>query len=103
YTAWFAGIAPASDPRPVVVVMIDEPKGGSYYGGDVAAPVFSRIVAGALRILAVPPDALPAPPLRVPTSDEVFYPRLTELVSPETSSTDDAAPSVALASHGAVR
>ena len=103
YTAWFAGIAPASDPRLVVVVMIDEPKGGSYYGGDVAAPVFSRIVAGALRILAVPPDALPAPPLRVPTSDEVFYPRLTELVSPETSSTDDAAPSVALASHGAVR
>jgi cell division protein FtsI (penicillin-binding protein 3) len=44
--------------------MIDEPK-GAYYGGDVAAPVFANIVSGALRVLAIPPDALPAPALTV--------------------------------------
>lgn len=62
YTAVFGGMAPASDPRLVVVVVIDDPKGQAIYGGDVAAPVFSRIVAGGLRLLAVPPDALPSPP-----------------------------------------
>ena len=62
--AIFAGFAPARDPRFVVVVMIDEPQ-GAYYGGDVAAPVFANIVSGALRVLAVPPDALPAPPMTV--------------------------------------
>src|SRR5690606_30763667 len=102
YTAWFAGVAPASDPRLVVVVMIDEPKGGSYYGGDVAAPVFSRIVAGALRILAVPPDALPVPPLKVPSSDEALYPTLTRLVPPAVSP-DGVETAVSLASHGAAR
>jgi cell division protein FtsI (penicillin-binding protein 3) len=65
YTAVFAGIAPASDPRLVAVVVIDDPKGEQYYGGDVAAPVFARIVAGALRVLAVPPDTVPDPPLTV--------------------------------------
>jgi len=65
YTAVFAGIAPASDPRLVAVVVIDDPQGEKYYGGDVAAPVFARIVSGALRVLAVPPDALPDPPLTV--------------------------------------
>jgi cell division protein FtsI (penicillin-binding protein 3) len=49
----------------VVVVMIDEPQGQAYYGGDVAAPVFANIVSGALRVMAVPPDALPAPALTV--------------------------------------
>jgi cell division protein FtsI (penicillin-binding protein 3) len=63
--AIFAGFAPASDPRFVVVVMIDEPQGAAYYGGDVAAPVFANVVSGALRVLAVPPDALPAPPMTV--------------------------------------
>ena len=63
--AIFAGFAPASQPRLVVVVMIDEPQGTAYYGGDIAAPVFANIVSGALRVLAVPPDALPAPPLSV--------------------------------------
>ncbi len=43
--------------------MIDEPQGAAYHGGDIAAPVFANIVSGALRVLAVPPDALPAPPL----------------------------------------
>jgi cell division protein FtsI (penicillin-binding protein 3) len=64
HAAIFAGFAPASRPRIVVVVMIDEPQ-GAYYGGDVAAPVFANIVSGALRVLAVPPDALPTPPLTV--------------------------------------
>jgi cell division protein FtsI (penicillin-binding protein 3) len=59
--AVFAGFAPATDPRFVVVVMIDEPQGAAYHGGDIAAPVFANIVSGALRVLAVPPDALPAP------------------------------------------
>jgi cell division protein FtsI (penicillin-binding protein 3) len=64
HTAFFAGFAPASRPRLVVVVVIDEPQ-GAYYGSDVAAPVFSEIVSGALRVLAVPPDALSAAPLTV--------------------------------------
>ena len=59
--AVFAGFAPATNPRLVVVVMIDEPQGHAYHGGDIAAPVFANIVSGALRVLAVPPDALPAP------------------------------------------
>jgi cell division protein FtsI (penicillin-binding protein 3) len=63
--AIFAGFAPASQPRLVVVVYIDEPQGAAYYGGDIAAPVFASVVSGALRVLAVPPDALPAPPLTV--------------------------------------
>jgi cell division protein FtsI (penicillin-binding protein 3) len=63
--AIFAGFAPATRPRLVVIVMIDEPQGAAYYGGDIAAPVFANIVSGALRVLAVPPDALPAPPLTV--------------------------------------
>jgi cell division protein FtsI (penicillin-binding protein 3) len=59
--AVFAGFAPATDPRLVIVVMIDEPQGDAYHGGDIAAPVFANIVSGALRVLAVPPDALPTP------------------------------------------
>ena len=56
YFAVFAGMAPASDPRLIIVVMIDEPSAGQYYGGLVSAPVFSRVMAGALRILEVAPD-----------------------------------------------
>ncbi len=56
YRAYFAGIAPISAPRIVVAVMIDEPTGGSHYGGDVAAPVFSTIVSETLRTLNVIPD-----------------------------------------------
>lgn len=56
YLAFFAGIAPVSDPRLVTIVLIDEPRGERYYGGEVAAPVFSRITAGALRLLNVVPD-----------------------------------------------
>ncbi|WP_444999391.1 peptidoglycan D,D-transpeptidase FtsI family protein [Halomonas mongoliensis] len=56
YRSLFAGIAPVSDPRIVTVVMIDHPRGDSYFGGAVAAPVFSRVVGSALRLLDVPPD-----------------------------------------------
>ncbi len=60
YISIFAGLAPASNPRLAAVVVIDEPSGELYYGGDVAAPVFADIMADSLRLLAVPPDALPA-------------------------------------------
>jgi cell division protein FtsI (penicillin-binding protein 3) len=57
YMAVFGGVAPATNPRLAAVVVIDEPGAGLYYGGDVAAPVFSGVVGGALRLLAVAPDA----------------------------------------------
>jgi cell division protein FtsI (penicillin-binding protein 3) len=57
YVASFVGFAPMSDPRLIVAVMIDEPTSGAHYGGDVAGPVFSRVMGGALRTLGVPPDA----------------------------------------------
>ena len=57
YVAWFAGFAPASSPRLVMVVTVDEPTRGGYYGGEIAAPVFGRVMTGALRLLDVPPDA----------------------------------------------
>jgi cell division protein FtsI (penicillin-binding protein 3) len=69
--AIFAGFAPATDPRLVVVVMIDEPQGAQYYGGEVAAPVFANIVSSALRVLAVPPDALATPSLTVVAQAQV--------------------------------
>lgn len=66
YLALFAGMAPASNPRLVMVVMIDEPRGEKYGGGAVAAPVFSKVMAGALRMLDIPPDNLgPAPGQRL--------------------------------------
>ncbi|MGI9200505.1 MAG: peptidoglycan D,D-transpeptidase FtsI family protein [Woeseiaceae bacterium] len=60
YISVFAGLAPASNPRLATVVVIDEPSGELYYGGDVAAPVFADVMSESLRMLAVPPDALPA-------------------------------------------
>jgi len=56
YLSLFAGIAPASNPRLVMVVMINEPGGKDYYGGLVAAPVFSKVMSDALRLLNIPPD-----------------------------------------------
>jgi cell division protein FtsI (penicillin-binding protein 3) len=56
YKAVFAGMAPMSRPRLVAVVVIDEPSGEEYYGGQVAAPVFAQIMARSLRVLGVPPD-----------------------------------------------
>lgn len=58
YLSLFAGMAPASDPRLVMVVVLDEPRGEKYFGGQVAAPVFSRVMGGALRLLNIPPDDL---------------------------------------------
>ena len=57
YVGLFAGVAPISDPEIAVVVVIDDPGGDLYHGGEVAAPVFSRIMKGTLRLLNVPPDA----------------------------------------------
>ncbi len=73
YIASFVGFAPVSDPRLIVAVMIDEPSAGQHYGGQVAAPLFSRIVGEALRTLRVAPDApstnqvIPAGPVREST------------------------------------
>ncbi|MCU0805973.1 MAG: penicillin-binding transpeptidase domain-containing protein, partial [Burkholderiales bacterium] len=61
----FVGFAPASNPRLVIAVMLDEPSAGEYYGGAVAAPVFSQVMGGALRVLGVPPDA-PMTPIELP-------------------------------------
>jgi cell division protein FtsI (penicillin-binding protein 3) len=58
YVAVFGGVAPVSNPRLAAVVVIDEPSTGKYHGGDVAAPVFSAILGGALRLMGVPPDDL---------------------------------------------
>jgi cell division protein FtsI (penicillin-binding protein 3) len=68
YRALFAGMAPASDPRLVMVVMIDEPRRDEFYGGKVAAPVFSRVMGDALRLLNISPDALPGTELRMAAS-----------------------------------
>ena len=56
YRAWFVGMAPIRNPRIVVAVMVDEPNNGKYYGGDVAAPVFSEVVQQTLRMMGLPPD-----------------------------------------------
>jgi cell division protein FtsI (penicillin-binding protein 3) len=56
YRAWFVGLAPIDKPRIVVAVMVDEPSNGVYYGGDVAAPVFSQVVQQTLRLMNVAPD-----------------------------------------------
>lgn len=58
HNSLFAGMVPASDPEIVVIVVINEPKGEEHYGGQVAAPVFSEIAAGAMRILNIQPDKL---------------------------------------------
>jgi len=57
YVGLFAGVAPISDPKVVVVVVINDPGGDLYHGGEVAAPVFSRVMKGALRVLNIAPDA----------------------------------------------
>ncbi len=75
YVSSFVGMAPASDPRLIMAVMIDEPTGGQYFGGAVAAPVFSAVMSGALRMLAIPQDApndnIVIPPEQVPEVQEM--------------------------------
>ncbi|MFN8894866.1 MAG: penicillin-binding transpeptidase domain-containing protein, partial [Betaproteobacteria bacterium] len=56
YRSFFVGLAPVSEPRIVVAVMVDEPGRGVYYGGEIAAPVFSQVVAQTLRSMNVAPD-----------------------------------------------
>lgn len=74
YIASFVGMAPASSPRLIVAVKINEPGGSEYYGGEVAAPVFSSVMGGALRLLSVPNDA----PL-----DNVMQPTPADLIPEE--------------------
>lgn len=71
YVSSFVGMAPASNPRLIIGVMIDEPSDGQYYGGAVAAPVFSAVMGEALRMLAVPQDA--------PTNNIVIPPDTPEV------------------------
>jgi cell division protein FtsI (penicillin-binding protein 3) len=60
YVSSFAGFGPASNPRLVCVVIINDPSGEEYYGGLVAAPLFSEVMAGAMRIMNIPPDDYPS-------------------------------------------
>jgi len=70
YMSVFAGMAPASKPRLVMVVMVDEPSAGEYYGGAVAAPVFSSVMEGALRLLNIAPDQEENMPLLASQQDD---------------------------------
>jgi cell division protein FtsI (penicillin-binding protein 3) len=74
YVASFVGMAPASNPRLIVAVMINEPGGRDYYGGLVAAPIFSTVMGASLRLLAIPNDA----PL-----DNVMQPTAADLIAEE--------------------
>ena len=71
YRSWFVGIAPISEPRIVVAVMVDEPGDGIYYGGEVAAPVFSQVVQQTLHRLGVLPDMEVQPGILPPVPAEV--------------------------------
>jgi cell division protein FtsI (penicillin-binding protein 3) len=57
YLSVFVGMAPASDPKLIIAVMVDSPQAGQYYGGLVAAPIFAKVMSGALRIQGIAPDA----------------------------------------------
>jgi cell division protein FtsI (penicillin-binding protein 3) len=72
YRSVFVGIAPIDQPRIVVAVMVDEPSAGRYYGGDVAAPVFSATVQQTLRMLGVQPDMNVKPQIVVDAVEESF-------------------------------
>ena len=72
YRGWFVGLAPVDKPRIVVAVMIDEPSNGKFYGGDVAAPVFSETVAQTLRMLGVQPDMAIKPQIVIAAEEESF-------------------------------
>lgn len=71
YLGFFAGMAPARNPKLVLVVMIDEPRSGDYYGGLVAAPAFSRIMSGALRLLNIAPDDVEPLPVMAASQDKL--------------------------------
>ncbi|MFO1413099.1 MAG: penicillin-binding transpeptidase domain-containing protein [Burkholderiales bacterium] len=71
YVSSFVGFAPVSQPRLIVAIMIDEPTAGLHYGGDVAAPTFSKVMGSALRTLGVPTDA--------PVNNVILPPEGTEI------------------------
>ena len=70
YLALFAGFAPASDPRLVMVIMVDDPTGDAYFGSQIAAPVFGKVMSGALRLLNIMPDDLAQPPQRMARAEQ---------------------------------
>jgi len=75
YRAWFVGMAPIAHPRIIVAVMVDEPSAGKYFGGDVAAPVFSEVVQQTLRMMGVQPDLDVKPQIvshDIPAEEESF-------------------------------
>jgi cell division protein FtsI (penicillin-binding protein 3) len=76
YVSSFLGFAPSENPRIVGLVLIEEPRGGRYYGGDIAAPVFSRVVSQALGILRIAPEEqrLPEVLLASTSSEKIRYP-----------------------------
>ncbi len=72
YRSWFTGMAPIETPRIIVAVMIDEPSNGQYYGGVVAAPVFSETVQQTLRMMGLPPDLAVKPQIVTNPVEESF-------------------------------
>jgi cell division protein FtsI (penicillin-binding protein 3) len=72
YRSWFVGMAPIDSPRVIVAVMLDEPTAGKYFGGDVAAPVFSETVQQTLRLLNVQPDMAVQPKIIASNVEESF-------------------------------
>ena len=72
YRAWFVGMAPIESPRIIVAVMIDEPSAGQYFGGAVAAPVFSEVVQQTLRMMGVQPDVAVKPQIVANAVEESF-------------------------------
>ncbi len=72
YRAWFTGMAPIDKPRIIVAVMVDEPNNGTYYGGTVAAPVFSEVVQQTLRMMGVQPDMAVKPQIVADVTEEAL-------------------------------
>jgi cell division protein FtsI (penicillin-binding protein 3) len=72
YRSWFVGMAPIDKPKIIVAVMLDEPSNGKYFGGDVAAPVFSETVAQTLRMLGLQPDMAVKPQIVANAEEESF-------------------------------
>ncbi|MDZ7891074.1 MAG: penicillin-binding protein 2 [Rhodoferax sp.] len=72
YRSWFVGMAPIEEPRIIVGVMLDEPSNGKYYGGEVAAPVFSETVQQTLRMMGVQPDIAVQPHIQASAVEESF-------------------------------
>jgi len=95
YMAVFGGVAPATHPRLAAVVIIDEPSAGLFYAGDVAAPVYSAVVGGALRLLAVAPDA----PIGAPIEE---MPATTPFIPEPPPPPREAMPATAIATPAAI-